>query len=258
MFESAEIGHTIARKEYKAREPLLREALLKAQYALLENASFPVIILVNGVDGAGKGETVNLLNEWMDPRHVRTEAFGAMTDADHQHPEMWRFWEVLRPKGKIGILFGSWYPAPILAHVMGHEKKAAFARRLEAIRHFERMLVAEGALVVKFWFHLSKKAARQRFKALEAMGSGAAIVSTSLGVEGIGVANEQQMLLADTPETFAAATLRLIADLRADGKLRRCLGETARAFVTENYDWRQIVPRLEAVYDQVIAQRISS
>ena len=97
-----------------------------------------------------------------------------------------------------------------------------------------------------------------RFKALEAMASGAAIVSTSLGVEGIGVATEQQMLLADAPEPFAAATLRLIADLRADGKLRRCLGATARAFVAEYYDWRQIVPRLEAVYDQVIAQRISS
>jgi glycosyltransferase involved in cell wall biosynthesis len=97
-----------------------------------------------------------------------------------------------------------------------------------------------------------------RFKALEAMASGAAIVSTSLGVEGIGVATEQQMLLADTPEAFSAAILRLIADLRADGNLRRRLGATARAFVVENYDWRQIVPRLEAVYDQAIAQRISS
>lgn len=168
MFESAEIGHAVDKKTFKARAPEVRAALLQAQYEVLQRAEFPVIVLVNGVDGAGKGETVNLLNEWMDPRHVRTEAFGAMTDADHQHPEMWRFWQVLPPKGKIGILFGSWYTDPILAHVMGHEKKAAFARRLEAIRHFERMLVAEGALVVKFWFHLSKKAARQRFKALEA------------------------------------------------------------------------------------------
>ncbi len=167
MFESAEIGHTIPRKEYKAREPLLREALLKVQYALLENASFPVIILVNGVDGAGKGETVNLLNEWMDPRHIRTEAFGPMGPEEHQRPDMWRFWQVLPPKGKIGILFESWYTDPILAHVMGTEKKATFDRRLGAIRQFERMLVAEGALVIKLWFHLSKKAAKQRFKTLE-------------------------------------------------------------------------------------------
>jgi polyphosphate:AMP phosphotransferase len=51
---------------------------------------------------------------------------------------------------------------------MAGDKKARFLQRLEAIRHFERMLVAEGVLLVKFWFHLSKAASRQRLKALEA------------------------------------------------------------------------------------------
>ncbi len=168
MFESAEIGHKISKKDFKQREPALREALLAAQYELLGRATFPVIILVNGVDGAGKGETVNLLNEWMDPRHIRTEAFGAISDEESSRPEMWRFWQVLPARGHIGILFGSWYTDPILSHVMGHEKKARFAQRLDAIRHFERMLVAEGGLLIKFWFHLSKAAARKRFKTLEA------------------------------------------------------------------------------------------
>jgi polyphosphate:AMP phosphotransferase len=80
---------------------------------------------------------------------------------------MWRFWQVLPAKGHIGILFGSWYSDPILAHVMGHEKTTRFAQHLERIRQFERMLVAEGTLLIKFWFHLSKVAARTRFKALE-------------------------------------------------------------------------------------------
>ena len=167
MFESAEIGHVIARKDYRKQEPVLRQALLAAQYQLLALSRFPVIVLVNGVDGAGKGETVNLFNEWMDPRHIRTDAFGA-GDADWGRPEMWRFWRALPRKGKIGILFGSWYSDPILARVMGHEKPAQFALRLERIRHFESMLVSEGAVLVKFWFHLSKAAMRQRLKSLEA------------------------------------------------------------------------------------------
>ena len=167
MFESAEIGHRIDKKDYKQREPELRAALLDAQYALLAQAKRPLVILVNGVDGAGKGETVNLFNEWMDPRHIRTEAFGPWTGDERQRPEMFRFWQVLPAKGRIGILFGSWYTDPILAHVMGQEKKARFGRRLEEIRHFERMLVAEGTVLVKFWFHLSKPAARDRFKMLE-------------------------------------------------------------------------------------------
>ena len=168
MFESAEIGHTISRKEYKLQEPALRTALLQAQYELLAQGKSPVVILVNGVDGAGKGETVNLLNEWMDPRHIRTEVFGDANEALHGRPEMWQFWQALPAKGYIGVFFGSWYSGPILAQVMGHEKKARFAQRLERIRQLERMLVAEGAIVIKWWFHLSKAASRRKFKALEA------------------------------------------------------------------------------------------
>lgn len=166
MFESAEIGHRIRKSVYQREEPALRQALLQAQYELLENATFPVVVLVNGVDGAGKGETVNLLNEWMDPRHIRTRAFGAMTEGERDRPEMWRFWQALPPKGHIGILFGSWYTDPIIGRVMGRQKRAQFRRRLESIRHFERMLVAEGALVVKLWFHLSRRTQKKRLREL--------------------------------------------------------------------------------------------
>lgn len=168
MFESAEIGHKIDKKIYKQEAPKLREALLDAQYRLLHEARTAVVILVNGVDGAGRGETVNVLNEWMDPRHIRTEAFGPVSEVDRKHPEMWRFWQVLPPKGHIGILFGSWYTDPIVAHVNGRDKHDRFVHRLERIRQFERMLAAEGVVLVKFWFHLSKKAAKERMKALEA------------------------------------------------------------------------------------------
>ena len=166
MFESAEIGHKLGKAQYKREEPKLRQKLLDLQYKLLRDAGFPVIIVVNGVDGAGKGETVNLLNEWMDPRHIRTHAFGPANEAGRGRPEMWRYWRALPPKGRIGILFGSWYTDPILQRVLGRQKRARFARRLERIRHFERMLVSEGALVVKLWFHLSKKAQKKRLKEL--------------------------------------------------------------------------------------------
>jgi len=103
MFESAEIGHKLDKARFKREEPKVRKHLLDLQTELLAKKKFPVIILVNGVDGAGKGETVNLLNEWMDPRHIRTNAFGALTDYERDRPEMWRFWQALPPKGHIGI-----------------------------------------------------------------------------------------------------------------------------------------------------------
>jgi len=166
MFESAEIGHKLGKSEYKREEPKLRQQLLKLQYQLLEDAKFPVLILVNGVDGAGKGETVNLFNEWMDPRHIRTYAFGELTDVERGRPEMWRFWQALPPKGRIGILFGSWYTDPILCRALGRDKRSEFERRLGAIRRFERMLAAEGALILKLWFHLSKKTQKKRLAEL--------------------------------------------------------------------------------------------
>ena len=168
MFESAELGHSIDKKPYNRQAPKLREALLNAQTEVVEKAKFPVVILIGGVDGAGKGETVNLLNEWMDPRHIQTHAMGAPTDEERERPPMWRFWRALPPKGKIGIFFGSWYTQAIKSHALGEMKVGDFEKTLEDIVRFERMLADEGALILKFWFHLSKKRQRKRLRELEA------------------------------------------------------------------------------------------
>ncbi len=89
-----------------------------------------------------------------------------------------------------------------------------------------------------------------RFKVLEAMAQALPLVSTPLGVEGIGVTDEQELLLASTPETFAAAVLRLLADRKQRGGYGTTLGRRARSFVEAHYSWDVIIPRLEALYQQ--------
>jgi polyphosphate:AMP phosphotransferase len=167
MFESAELGHKIDKETYDREVPNLREDLLNAQYDLSQQRRFPVIIVVGGVDGAGKSETVNLLNEWMDPRHIQTHAFPDPSDEERERPYMWRFWRALPPRGKIGILFGAWHTAPIVERVLGRLKSAKLEQSIEEIIHFEKMLTEEGALILKFWFHLSKQQQKKRLKALE-------------------------------------------------------------------------------------------
>lgn len=167
MFESAELGHTIDKKTFRAEVQKLREALLEAQFELREKGKFPVFILVSGVDGAGKGETINDLYGWMDPRYLSALAFGAPTDEEAAHPLMWRFWQVLPPKGRIGIFSGSWYSMPIHRFIVGEIDHSRFDQRIELINRFEAMLANEGALILKFWFHLTKEGQRRRFKALE-------------------------------------------------------------------------------------------
>ena len=167
MFESAELGHKIDRQIFRTEVPGLRAALLDAQFDLRENGTFPVVILISGVDGAGKSETINVLYEWMDPRYLSTLAFAAPSDEERERPYMWRFWRALPPKGRIGIFSGSWYSAPIAERISGVLSRGDLDQRMDQINRFEAMLVNEGALVLKFWFHLSRGGQRQRLKALE-------------------------------------------------------------------------------------------
>jgi AMP-polyphosphate phosphotransferase len=167
MFESAEISHRVDKETYRQQEPLLREALLDVQYDLKEKADFPVLILIHGFDGAGRGETMNLINEWLDPRLIRTVAFDAPNDEARARPWMWRYWRQLPAKGRIGMFFGSYYSDTLFARVEGSLDWDAFDLKVQDIQRFEHMLAQDGALIIKFWFHLSRDKQKKRLKALE-------------------------------------------------------------------------------------------
>ena len=167
MFESAEIGHQIDKETYEAAVPELREALLQAQFELREQARFPLIVLLNGIEGAGKGETVRLLNEWMDPRLIQVETFDLPSDEELARPPYWRYWRRLPPKGRTGIFFGNWYSQMLQGRIHGRIDDAQLDQAIDGAERFERMLCDEGALIFKFWFHLSKQQMKARLKALQ-------------------------------------------------------------------------------------------
>jgi polyphosphate:AMP phosphotransferase len=165
MFESARLGRKVDRETFAQREPELREALLDAQLRLA-TAGFSVVIVVAGAEGAGKGETVNLLLNWLDARGIETHALGAPSEEEMERPEYYRFWRRLPGKGRIGIFFGSWYTRPISQHSLGDLDDAGLEDGLRRIVDFERMLENEGVLLVKFWLHITKDQQAKRFKAL--------------------------------------------------------------------------------------------
>ncbi|MBX8576259.1 polyphosphate:AMP phosphotransferase [Pseudomonas cichorii] len=167
MFESAEIGHAISDETYEAEVPALREALLEAQYDLHEQAGRQIIVLINGIEGAGKGETVKLLNEWMDPRLIEVRTFDRQTDEELAHPTAWRYWRQLPAKGRMGIFFGNWYSQMLQGRVHGLFKDAVLDQAISGAERLEKMLCDEGALIFKFWFHLSRKQMKLRLKTLK-------------------------------------------------------------------------------------------
>jgi glycosyltransferase involved in cell wall biosynthesis len=83
-----------------------------------------------------------------------------------------------------------------------------------------------------------------RLKVLEAMAMSLPIVSTTLGSDGLEIGHGRELVLADDPMEFVSAVI----DLLEDESARQGLGERARQFVEQYYDWRSIVPRLERVY----------
>ena len=167
MFESAEVGHVVDKETFQKEEEKLRAKLLEAQRALRTQARFPVLLLISGVDGAGKSETLAQLYEWMDARYLTTLAFTAPTDEERERPYMWRYWRALPPHGRTGAFAGSWYSAPITRRIEGSLSRGKLDKRLDEINRFEAMLVNEGALLLKFWLHLTRDGQRRRLRQLE-------------------------------------------------------------------------------------------
>ena len=167
MFRTAELGRKVSKEEFDAVASDLRIEILELQQRL-RAADFPVLIVFAGVDGAGKNQTINLLTEWMDPRWMQACAYSAPSDEERERPEFWRFWRDLPPRGRIGLFLRSWYSVPVLDHAYGRSSENQLVRRLDRIVGFETALAEDGALILKFWLHLSKAAQKRQLKRLAA------------------------------------------------------------------------------------------
>ena len=161
MFDVVEQGRQLSKAEYKQQEEHFRTELLKLQRDLAD-ANIATLIMICGVEGSGKGDVVDNLNKWFDSRGMETHAFWDETDEETQRPEYWRYWKRLPARGSIATMFGGWYWDPIYDRAEDKLDEAAFKKHAQRIIEFERMLVEDGLLIIKLWFHLSKKVFKQR------------------------------------------------------------------------------------------------
>jgi polyphosphate:AMP phosphotransferase len=163
MFEALELGQSLSKEEFKSQEPRLRADLLQLQREL-KQANIATLIIVAGVEGAGKGDVVNRLNKWFDSRGIETHAFWDETDEELERPDNWRFWRHLPARASIAIMFGGWYWDPIYDHADGTISDADLDEAAMLIRENERMLQVDGLKIVKLWYHLSFKMHEKRMK----------------------------------------------------------------------------------------------
>jgi polyphosphate:AMP phosphotransferase len=141
----------------------LRTRLLAAQSRLLEEKRRPLLVVLGGMAGAGKGELGSLLSEWMDPRYVRTVAFDSVAPKLRVRPPSQDAWLALPPKGKTSVFYWGWYASGYYARARGELGKQGYAAELDRANRLEALLVQDGAILVKAWIDLDKKSQRKRF-----------------------------------------------------------------------------------------------
>ena len=165
MLETIDLDATIGKSEYKDLQDHLDLRLGKLQRELLA-AEIPLIIVMEGWDAAGKGTAISRILKPLDPRGFTVHAICAPNEEESLHPPMWRFWKSLPDYGAIAIYDRSWYGQVLIDRVDQIVPEDQWRRAYETIRTFERQLTDDGAVIVKFWLHISKKEQAKRFRKL--------------------------------------------------------------------------------------------
>ena len=127
----------------------------------------PVLVIFEGWDASGKGGAIKRLVAGLDPRHVRVQQFAAPSFDEKRHHWLLRFWDPLPGRGGMAVYDRSWYGRVLVERVEKFATKEQWQRAYGEINDFERMLVSEGTILVKFFIHLSSKEQLKRFKARE-------------------------------------------------------------------------------------------
>lgn len=157
----------LSRARYERLLRPLRDRLLDAQFRLLQSKASAVAIILTGVPAAGRSESMGELLEWMDPKFISVHAYSRQASRPGMRPPLWRFWQDLPAKGRIGLFFGAWYEDWVYGQSRHKLKRRGSQRRMAAcIKQLEGMLLRDGVRVLKIHLHVPKGVQRRRLKKL--------------------------------------------------------------------------------------------
>jgi len=166
MLDTIDLSRSLDKKTYKdAIGPL------KKNLALLQRRAFEsgltTIVVFEGWDAAGKGDTIAQLVHELDPRGFRVHATTAPTEEESLRPFLWRFWLQLPASGAMAIFDRSWYYRVLAERLRGEVEQRQWQQAYQEISQFERQLTDDGQVIVKLFLHIDKKEQKKRFKAME-------------------------------------------------------------------------------------------
>ena len=166
MLETVDLQRKLSRADYQREFPALQERLRALQYAL-KDAEIPTVVLFEGWDAAGKGTVIQRLTEKLDPRAFRAWPGSPPSELEQRYHWLWRYQVRLPEDGQIALFDHSWYGRVLVERVEKLVKKKVWRPAYEQINELERWLVDDGQLVVKLFFHISRKEQRRRLEKME-------------------------------------------------------------------------------------------
>lgn len=164
MLETIDLNKSLTKEEYASDLVRYQVALHALGYQVYVQQR-PVIIACEGWDAGGKGGAIKRVTEKLDPRGYVVYPIAAPRGDDKTHHYLWRFWRRLPEKGQIALFDRSWYGRVMVERIEGFCTEEEWKRAYREINHFERQLVDFGAIIFKFWFHISREEQLQRFEA---------------------------------------------------------------------------------------------
>src|SRR5471032_1266611 len=134
------------------------------QQLLYANANRALLLIFQGIDASGKDGSIRAVLQHVNPAGVQTANFKVPSDEEKAHDYLWRVHKAMPRLGDIGVFNRSHYEAVLVERVMHLVPRKVWSRRYRQIVDFERMLVENGVVLLKFYLHISREEQAARFK----------------------------------------------------------------------------------------------
>jgi len=168
LFDRVDLSERLTDEEYNTRIYAAQRKLLELRLHVGGHLDTPqigpgILVVFEGSDAGGKGGAIKRIVDPLDPRHYRVSSFAKPTFDEKRKHFLWRFWKEVPGLGGMALFDRSWYGRVLVERVEGYATKEQWKRAYEEIVQFERTLVLEGVIIVKFWLQISPEEQLRRF-----------------------------------------------------------------------------------------------
>ena len=166
MLEALDLSKSLSKADYKRQIRRMQHRLHRLQRACWE-CKVATVVVFEGWDAAGKGTAINKLTQRLEPRGFSLYDIREPRTFELHLPWMWRFWVKVPNWGEMAIFDRSWYGRVLVERVEGLIGEDEWRKAYGDIVSFERGLVDDRYIMVKFFLHISKEQEKERFEMLE-------------------------------------------------------------------------------------------